>query len=47
MDLGHVGQRLYLFPEYYEKVPVSRLTPEKRPNSGEVLILFISSSISR
>jgi transposase len=23
--LGFVGQRLYLFPEYYEKVPVSRL----------------------
>jgi transposase len=23
--LGYVGQRLYLFPEYYEKVPVSRL----------------------
>ena len=26
--LGFVGQRLYLFPEYYEKVPVSRLIGE-------------------
>ena len=26
--LGYVGQRLYLFPEFYEKLPVERLLSE-------------------
>ena len=43
--LGYVGQRLYLFPEFYEKLPIERLLGEGVPATGcGIMGLFNNSN---